>query len=119
MRDYHSFKVWEKAHLLALATYKTTMAFPPAERFGLTNQMRRASVSIAANIAEGCGRSSRAQFAHFLDISAGSASELQDQLLLARDLNFLSEQSHKTLDDQVTEVKQMLASLMRKLRADG
>ena len=118
MRDFRSLEVWGKAHLLTLATYKFTTTFPETERFGLISQMRRASVSIAANIAEGCGRGSPAELAHFLSISFGSASELQYHLLLARDLNLLSEQGHEGLEDQVTEVKRMLSSLMRKLKPD-
>ena len=83
MRNFRELRVWEKAHELTLQTYETTQAFPKNEIFGLTNQTRRASVSIPANIAEGCGRGSDADLARFLQISMGSASELEYQLLLA------------------------------------
>ena len=119
MRDFRKLKVWEKAHLLTLALYKATATFPQAERYGLTSQMRRAAVSIAANIAEGCGRSGVTEFAHFLNVAMGSASELQYHLILARDLNLLNKQNHEMLEQQVTETKRMLTSLIQKLKADS
>jgi four helix bundle protein len=119
MRDFRNLKVWEKAHLLALALYKATATFPQAERYGLTSQMRRAAVSIAANIAEGCGRSGVAEFAHFLNVAMGSASELQYHLILARDLNLLNKQNHAMPEQQVTETKRMLTSWIQKLKADS
>ena len=82
MRDFRSLKVWEKSHRLTLAVYQATMNFPREERYSLTQQIRRASVSIASNIAEGCGRKGAADFARFLQIAMGSASELEYQFLL-------------------------------------
>ncbi len=76
MKNYHELKVWEKSHLLTLETYKITKTFPKTELFGITSQIRRSCVSIPANIAEGCGRNSDAEFSRFLVISMGSASEL-------------------------------------------
>jgi len=119
MRDFRTLKVWEKAHTLTLALYQATATFPQTQRFELTSQMRRASLSIPANIAEGCGRSGQAEFAHFLNIAMGSATELQYHLLLARDLNLLNKQNYGTLEQQVTEVKRMLTSLMQRLNADS
>lgn len=119
MRDFQKLKVWDKAHQLTLALYKATAAFPQTERYGLTGQMRRAGVSIAANIAEGCGRSTQGELRHFLNVAMGSASELQYHLLLARDLSLLTKPEHKTLEEQVTEVKRMLTSLIQRLNADG
>jgi four helix bundle protein len=77
MRDFREFKVWEKAHSLTLDIYKATATFPRAEMYGLTSQLRRASSSIPANIAEGCGRGGNAELARFLQIGMGSASELE------------------------------------------
>jgi len=92
--------------------------FPREEQYSLTAQMRRASVSIPGNIAEGCGRKSNADFARFLQIAAGSASELEYQLLLSRDLKFLPESKHQMFDAQVIEIKKMLSALIQKLQPD-
>ena len=89
MRNYKDLHVWEKAHRLTLAIYKTTQAFPKDERFGLTSQVRRASASIAANLAEGCGRRSDGEMARFVQIAMGSGAELSYHLLLAKDLGFV------------------------------
>jgi four helix bundle protein len=119
MRDFRDLKVWLKSHLMTLAVYKATRDFPKDELFGLTSQIRRSSASIAANIAEGCGRSSEAELARFLEIAMGSASELEYHLLLSLDLNLLSKSEHEKLNTNVVEVKQMLTSLIRKLRAES
>lgn len=116
MRDFRNIQVWHKSHALTLAIYKVTKSFPNDERFGLTSQLRRASVSIPSNIAEGCGRTSDADFARFLTISMGSASEVEYQLLLAHDLNLLDRSTYMQLNDQVTEAKRMLASFIKALR---
>lgn len=102
---------------MTLAVYKAIRDFPKDELFGLTSQIRRSCVSIAANIAEGCGRNSQAELARFLEIAMGSASELEYHLLLSRDLNLLTKPEHEKLNTNVVEVKQMLTSLIRKLRA--
>lgn len=117
MKDFRSLQVWEKAHRLALAVYRATSGFPKEELYGLTSQIRRASVSIPTNIAEGCGRHTDAEFARFLQIAMGSASETEYQLLLGRDLEFLPQDSYETLRQQVEEVKRMLATLLKILRA--
>jgi four helix bundle protein len=118
MKDFRDLNVWQKAHRLTLAVYKNTRQFPKEERYGLTAQIRRSSVSIPANIAEGCGRSGDAELGRFLRIAMGSASELEYHFLLARDLGFLDSRSHTQLSTDVIEVKRMLASLIGKLRAD-
>jgi four helix bundle protein len=115
-RDLH---VWQRAHQLALAVYATTRLFPREERYGLTSQLRRASVSIPANIAEGCGRNSTADFSRFLHIAAGSASELEYHLLLARDLGMLDGPTFARLANEVTDVKRMLSAFTKRLIADG
>ena len=115
MQDFHELKVWQKSHALTKQVYSATRTFPREELYGLTSQMRRASVSIAANIAEGCGRSTGADFARFLYMALGSASELEYYVLLARDLDVLDPTGHQDLTNQVTEIKRMLTSLARKL----
>jgi four helix bundle protein len=119
MRDFKKLQVWEKAHQLTVKVYAATAAFPKEELFGLTSQMRRASASIPANIAEGCGRSSDAELVRFCHIAAGSASELEYHLLLSRDLKLLSDEQYKQLEPCVIEVKRMLYSFSQKLKADG
>ena len=118
MKDFKRLKVWQKAHSLTLRAYKVTREFPKEELYGLTSQIRRASSSIPANIAEGCGRSGDADFARFLQISMGSASELEYHFLLSHDLDFIETDSFNILVDDISEIKQMLASFIKKLRAD-
>ena len=118
MKDFRQLKVWEKPHQLALAVYKATKAFPKEELYGLTSQIRRSSMSIPTNIAEGCGRNTDADFARFLQMAMGSASETEYQLILAHDLGFLPQDSYEKLRNEAEEVKRMLASLLKTLRAD-
>jgi four helix bundle protein len=116
MKDFRQLKVWEKAHHLALEVYKATTTFPKEELYGLMSQLRRASVSIPTNIAEGCGRNTDADFARFLQIAMGSASETQYEIILAFDLGFLSKAQFESLQAQAEEVKKMLASFLETLR---
>lgn len=118
MRNFRELKVWEKAHQLTLAVYKATKTFPKDELYGLTSQIRRSCSSIPANIAEGCGRKREAEFARFLQIAMGSASELEYHLLLAHDLTFLNIEDYEPLREEVIKVKRMLTSLIQKLSAD-
>jgi len=97
--------------------YKITKDFPHEERYGLTSQIRRASVSIATNIAEGCGRGSDVDFARFLQISIGSACEVEYLLRLSHDLEYLSNKDHAFLDQSLVEVRKMLISLSQKLKS--
>lgn len=119
MRNFKQLVVWEKAHDVTLNIYRVTQSFLKAEMYGLTGQMRRAASSVPANIAEGCGRNSDAEFAHFLQIAAGSASEVEYNLLLARDLQFIDSTEYETLDSKINEVKRMLNAFLKKLRANS
>ena len=119
MQNFRNLKVWEKAHQLTLSAYQVTRAFPKDEIYGLTAQIRRACASVAANIAEGCGRKGDAEMGRFLHMSMGSASEAEYHFLLAHDLRLLANAEYQQLDAQVTEVKRMLASLLMKLKADS
>jgi four helix bundle protein len=116
MRNYKDLVVWEKAHRLTLAIYKNTKAFPSDERFGLTSQMRRASASIAANLAEGCGRRSDGEMGRFIQIAMGSGAELSYHLLLARDLGLLETRVYQGLDSDLGTVMRMMSSLSSKIR---
>ena len=116
MKDFRQLKVWEKAHHLALEVYKATAAFPKEELYGLISQLQRASVSIPTNIAEGCGRNTDADFARFLQIAMGSASETEYEIILAFDLGFLPKNQFESLQTQAEEVKKMLASFIKTLR---
>jgi four helix bundle protein len=95
--DFRELKVWHKAHRLTLAVYQCSTEFPREERFGLTGQLRRCAASVAANLAEGCGRNGDAEFARFCSIALGSASELDYHLLLARGLNFIKPEQYTRL----------------------
>lgn len=119
MRDFRKLSVWKKSHLLTLSIYKITSIFPDSELYGLTNQMQRAAVSIASNIAEGCGRNTQPQFARFLNITFGSASELEYQIVLAKDLDFIDVSNFKELFQNITEIKRMLSALFNKVKADS
>jgi len=119
MRDFRKLKVWQKSHELTLAVYKSTSSFPKDELYGLRSQMRRSVSSIPINIAEGCGRNTQSQLAHFLNIGLGSASELEYQLTLSKDLGFINDQIFKEQNEQVKEVKRMLTSLHQKVSADS
>jgi len=118
MKDFRDLLVWPKAHALTLAAYKTTERFPKQEMFGLTSQIRRCAASIAANVAEGCGKRGNGEFQRFLNIATGSASELEYHFLLAKDLDFLNAADHANLHAKTVEVKRMLAALARKVEAE-
>ena len=118
MKDFRQLKVWQKSHQLTLALYKVTTSFPREETYGLSAQIRRASSSIAANLAEGCGRNGDAELARYCTIASGSASELEYHLLLARDLKLLKAGDYAPLADHVIELKRMLTALIQKLKAD-
>jgi len=118
VKDFRDLQVWQKAHQLTLAVYRHTASFPRDERYGLTTQLRRASSSIAANLAEGCGRNGDAELAPFCAIAMGSASELDYHVLLAKDLKLLNATDYAPLARDTSEVKRMLTGLIQRLTAD-
>ncbi|HUJ97051.1 MAG TPA: four helix bundle protein [Stellaceae bacterium] len=119
MQNFRELKVWSKAHAVALAVYAVTEKFPAAERYGLTAQMRRAATSVPANIAEGSVRATDPDFARFLQIALGSASELEYFALLARDLELMPLTGYEPIVADIQEVKRMLTAFIARLRADG
>ena len=117
MQDFRKLKVWDKAHQLALGIYQVTARFPREELYGLTSQIRRASISIPTNLAEGCSRSTDAEFARFLQIAMGSASETEYELLLSLDLGFMTRDKYSELDVATKEEKRMLSSMIKTVRS--
>jgi four helix bundle protein len=116
MKNFKNLSVWEKSHQLTINVYKQTTNFPAHELYGLTSQIRRACVSIPSNIAEGSGRNSDPEFARFLTIAHGSASELSYQLFLSFEIGYISSESYSILESNVTEVQKMLNAFIQKLR---
>ena len=115
MRDYQQLEFWQKSHQLTLRIYKSTSTFPKEEMYGIISQMRRSCSSIPTNIAEGSGRNSNAELKRFLIIAAGSSSELHYQLILSKDLNYLSEQLYKELTDDLIQIRKMIYAYCDKL----
>lgn len=116
MQNYKELKVWGKAHHFTLKVYEVSKSFPKDELYSLTNQLRRAASSIPANIAEGCGKNSQSEFAHFLNISLGSANEAEYFLILSKDLNYLNTDDFTKLSVSINEIKAMLITLINKVR---
>ncbi len=114
-----SFKdllVWQRAIQLTVAICKLTTGFPSTEQFGLTNQLRRASVSVASNIAEGYGRATRGEYLQFLGHARGSISEVQTKLVISSELGFGQEEFRESANGLSEEVSRMLIAMMKKLR---
>ena len=111
MGDFKKLQVWQKSHQLALAIYRATSSFPAQEQYGLTSQLRRAATSIAANLAEGCGRRMDRELDRYVRISLGSATELEYHLILARDIGCLTPARYEPLAANTSEVQNMLAGL--------
>ena len=112
MRNYRDLQVWGKAHNLTLELYGVSQGFPREEIYGITSQLRRAAVSIGANLAEGCGRRTSSELARFVRIAMGSASELDYHLLLSRDLGFMKDDDFTSSAAGLTEVRKMLTSFL-------
>ena len=119
MQDFTQLKIWQKAHSFTVNIYKKTAGFPSEEKFGLTSQMRRASVSIESNIAEGCGRNGDREFSRFIDLAQGSAYEVRCQIFIARDLDFISADESSLLLNKISEISRMMIAFQKKLKAEG
>ena len=117
MRPHEQLDVWKKSIDFTVEVYKITEGLPKDERFGLTSQIRRASVSIAANIAEGAGRKSDKEFLNFLSISQGSASEVETELLIAFRLEYISAEAFENLMRKLDEIGRMITGLSKHIRA--
>jgi four helix bundle protein len=118
VKDFRDLKVWNRAHQLTLDVYRLTQNFPREELYGLTSQLRRCSASIAANIAEGCGRKGNGEFTRFLQIASGSASELDYELLLAKEVSFLQDTEYGSVSKRLAELRRMLTSLILRVESE-
>lgn len=116
IKSYKDLTVWQKAMHMVGFVYDATERFPAAERFGLSSQMQRAAVSVPANIAEGYGRGTRNDYAHFIDISHGSVAELETLISLAHSRKYMSTDTCSTIEEQLDEIGKMLRSLRKSLR---
>lgn len=115
MHRFKDLKVWQKGRVLAKSIYELTASFPKEEQFGMISQMRRASISIISNIAEGCGRKSDAHLKNFMTYSLGSAAELEAQCIIANDLGFIVDSEFEEINSNIIEIQKMLMSFMTKL----
>ncbi|HLD20503.1 MAG TPA: four helix bundle protein [Patescibacteria group bacterium] len=113
---YKNLLVWQKGMVIVEAVYRLTKNFPSEEKFGLVSQMRRSAISIPSNIAEGKGRASKKEFAHFVSIARGSLAELETQLLLSFRLGYIKEIESTSISLLLEELQRMLDSLLVKLR---
>ena len=107
--------VWGRSHRLVLDIYRATDGYPSDERFELRNQTRRAAASVPTNIAEGAGRNTRADYARFIDIAAGSTNELEYQLILGRDLGYLDRPTAEALRSEARQIRSMLTALANRI----
>ena len=118
MQDFKRLEVWQLAHQLTLSIYAATTKFPPDERFGLTSHLRRAASSVGANLAEGCGRGTDIDFARFVPMATGSATEVECHLLSAKDLGYLEINVMRQIDDSLQRVRSMMIALLKRLRSN-
>ncbi len=116
MKSYKDLVAWQKSRLLVADIYAATETFPKEENFGLKLQIRRAAVSIPSNIAEGYSRGGVKDYAHFISIAIGSASELETQIILANDLNFINSEKFQILSEKTNEVLKLLHGLRKALK---
>ncbi len=116
MHRFKDLEIWKKSRLFCSEIYTITSKFPDSEKFGLANQLRRASVSIPSNIAEGSSRQSNKDFSRFLQITLGSAYEVETQLLIAHDLNFISEEELNSLSKKLLEIIKMTSKFKSTLK---
>jgi four helix bundle protein len=115
IQSHRELLVWQRSIQLSVAIYQLTASFPKHEVWGLTSQLRRASVSVASNIAEGYGRGTKGEYKQFLSIARGSTLEVQTQLVIAKELRFASIESFSTVENLTIEIDKMLNAILKKL----
>ncbi|OEK02722.1 four helix bundle protein [Roseivirga sp. 4D4] len=116
MHNYKELKIWQKAIELAEKVYQSTQGFPSDERFGLTSQLRRASVSVSSNIAEGAGRNTKGEFNQMLGIAYGSLCEIETQLIIAKRLELLNMEMFEVLTSEIDQLQKMIFNLKKSLK---
>lgn len=117
MRDFRKYQIWQDAIIIANMVYSVTESFPKNEIYGLSNQLQRAAVSIGSNIAEGASRSSAVEYAHFLEIAIGSAFEVETQLAIAAQREYITSAQHKELVITLQKEEKQINTLIQKIRA--
>ncbi len=116
IKSFQDLHAWQQGHQLVLFIYKTTSTFPKSESYALTDQMRRCVVSVTSNIAEGFSRASRKEKIQFYYMSLGSLTELQNQLIIAHDINYLTEKQFNESIEQLTTTQKLLNGLIRSIK---
>jgi four helix bundle protein len=119
MQDFKKLLVWQKAFKLITTTYQIVSTFPVEEKYVLTSQIKRATLSISNNIAEGCGRFTKNDFVHFLQMALGSTNEVENCILVCKELQYLNDSSFETLNTQNVEIRKMLIALIEKIRREN
>lgn len=117
MSDYKKLKVWKDAHQLAIDIYKLSKYFPEEEKYGMISQIKRSACSVPTNIVEGCGQIDNGNLVRFLGIAKGSAFEVEYQLLLSKDLGFISEEQYQIMNEKTKYVIRMLTKLIGSLKS--
>ena len=118
LKNYKELKVWQKAYELCLRVYKITKQFPKDEMYGLISQIRRAAVSIPSNISEGYGRKTTREYVHSLYVAYGSICELETQILISHDLDYIGSGTFDKLQEEIGDVERMLKGLIKSLSKD-
>jgi len=116
MHNFKKLKIWVEAIDLSIEIYSVTKQFPDAEKFGLISQLRRASVSVASNIAEGAGRNSEKEFMQYCYIANGSLCEIETQITIANKITILEEQVYNSLIEKITELRKMIFGFIKNLK---
>jgi four helix bundle protein len=119
MRDYQDLEIWKRSYKLGLEIYKITNKFPKTEIYALTDQLRRAILSVSTNIAEGCGRSSSKEYIHFMQIALGSLYETENLLMFGHDLNYVSNEVFEIYWDEIKNIKRMLTTYIKKIKKNN
>jgi four helix bundle protein len=113
--NFKELKVWQKSRSLTKSIYEETKKFPSEEMFGIISQMRRSSISIVSNIAEGCGRNTSKQLKHYLEIAYGSATELEAQLIISLDLGYIQDATFNDLESSISEIQKMISAFYKNI----
>lgn len=118
MLNFKDLAIWQRSHKLTIEIYRATQSFPKEEVYGLTSQIRRAVSSIPTNIAEGCGRRTNAELTNFLNIASGSASEVEYEILLAKEIGYITAEQFEAWTKEIDEIRSMIAAYMKKLKTE-